>query len=69
MTQSFWLIWNERGHAPTVRHETKAGAKAEAERLARMNPGQQFHVMELVGTCRRVDVEWIYEIDPYEPPF
>lgn len=66
---NFWLIWNERGSTPTVRHETKASARAEAERLARMNPGQSFHVLELVGTCKRVDVEWTNEVDPLEPPF
>ncbi len=69
MSELFWLIWNERGGPPTVKHATKSEARAEAERLARMNPGQTFHLLQLVGTCRRVDVEWSNESDPFEPPF
>lgn len=67
--QVFWLIWNERGHAPTCKHQTRPSAVAEAERLARMNPGQSFHVLQLAGTCRKVDVEWSNVSDPFEPPF
>lgn len=56
--KEFWLVWNERGHAPTYKHDTLVSAKAEAERLARNNPGHSFHVLSLYGTCAKNDVLW-----------
>lgn len=46
---TFWMVWNEGGSSPRVKHETKVFAIHEAERLARMNPGQRFVVMEAVA--------------------
>ncbi len=63
----FWLVWNESGHAPTFKHDSEESARREAERLARNNPGQQFHVLQVVGTCQHKAVEW-HEYE-YEPPF
>lgn len=54
----FWMVWNERGHAPTYKHETELSAKTEAERLARLNPGHMFHVLERKGACKKIDVLW-----------
>lgn len=46
MAGGFYIIWNPHGaRPPKVRHATLAGAKAEAERLARENPGQEFYVL------------------------
>lgn len=55
---TFWLVWNEAHGAPRVKHNTSDSAKREAERLARLNPGQRFHVLESVATCERNDVTW-----------
>lgn len=41
----FWLVWCEDGGAPTVKHKDFALARAEAQRLARNNPGKHFVVM------------------------
>lgn len=50
----FWLVWNPNGHSPAYKHPSPERATAEAERLARVNPGQTFVVLESV--CgRRVD--------------
>lgn len=55
---AFWLVWNEEGSAPRHKHETEEGARKEAERLARKQPGSRFHVLALVGSCVKDDVRW-----------
>ena len=54
----FWMVWNEQGRNPTVKHDSKESAITEAERLARLNPGCEFHVLRLVDSCRLADVQW-----------
>lgn len=44
-------------HPPTFIHPSRGLAEAEAERLARENPGQCFHVCESVLAKRKVDIE------------
>ena len=41
----FWLVWNPNGRAPTQKHASADLAEKEAERLARMVPGQEFYVL------------------------
>lgn len=55
----FWLVWNPAGHSPTVAHATFASAKTEAARLAELHPGEVFHVVESIGSARKVSVEWV----------
>lgn len=57
----FWMVWAERGRCPTYKHETRASAEDEAERLAREHSGT-FHVLECVGTCERppVETKWTF---------
>ncbi|HBG32061.1 MAG TPA: hypothetical protein DDW98_15790, partial [Gammaproteobacteria bacterium] len=46
--------WNPNGRSPTFRHPSEQNAVTEAERLARLNPGETFIVLESVS-ARRVD--------------
>lgn len=67
----FWLVWNESGYPPRYRHDTEESAVREAERLARVNPGQNFYVLEavalrVVDAMQRVDLR--QEVN-FEPPF
>jgi len=67
--EKFWLVWNEQGSSPTLKHSTEKDAKGEAERLARSNPGQTFHVLTLVDSCRKHDVIWLSEAEKEDVPF
>lgn len=42
---SFWMVWNPQGNQPTYKHPTRDSAVAEAERLARKCPGDQFYIL------------------------
>lgn len=50
----FWFVWNPDGRNPQARHMSEQSAVNEAERLARLNPGETFVVLESV-CARRVD--------------
>lgn len=53
----FWMV---KGVGPTQhRHVTRADAECEAERLARLNPGERFFVLEAVTAHIRYDVHRI----------
>lgn len=65
----FWLVWNEKGRTLTYKHPSLASAKAEAERLARKQPGDTFHVLQCIGSCRKIDVEWTDHNRGGEIPF
>lgn len=46
--EPFWFVWNPQGHNPQHKHPTLDSALREAERLARINPGQTFIVLQSV---------------------
>ena len=56
--ETFWMVWNEGNRAPTVKHQSEEMAEKEAERLARVNPGQKFYVIQSVKVCSLRDVVW-----------
>lgn len=57
MKKTFWMVLGYG--TPTFRHETEESATREAERLASMNPGQTFTVLEAVKSCRKAEVVWV----------
>lgn len=42
----FFIVWNPAGDNPAMRHGTREKAQVEADRLARMNPGEEFYVLK-----------------------
>ena len=52
----FWMVLGSG--TPTYRHPSKATAVAEAERLASMNPGQEFAVLESLAVCKKTQILW-----------
>lgn len=45
----FFCIWRENGGIPIKRHKIRRLATLEAERLARLYPGNLFYILESVG--------------------
>lgn len=66
----FWMV---KGAGPaSAIHHSRGAAEAEAQRLARLHPGNEFFVMEAVAVHRKVDVERIvlrHDADYEELPF
>lgn len=68
----FWIVWNPAGRNPTFRHRSESAAVAEAERLARENPGQTFVVLQSVCARRTQTMECVdlsQPVDEREIPF
>jgi len=69
----FYVVWNPAHGKPTVRHARYDDAKHEAERLARMNPGEDFYILGslLLVHNRDVDVTRVVpaDADPTDLPF
>lgn len=49
MEETFWLVWNPSRGMPTVRHPSALSARKEAERLAVIQPGEAFYVLQAVA--------------------
>jgi hypothetical protein len=46
----YWVVWSPRSRRPPYfRHTSLDSAAAEAERLAALNPGRHFYVLQCVG--------------------
>jgi hypothetical protein len=60
----FWYVYNPLGKQwPTVRHSDERHANAEAERLAKANPGREFMVLEAKRFYRVESPVKIVELD------
>jgi len=46
-----YLVWNMSRGFPTCSHATIETAIKESERLAKLNPGETFHVMASIGAA------------------
>ncbi len=49
--KDFYAVWNLEMGPPRFQHHTFGDAMREAERLARTNPGQHFHVVGTMGVA------------------
>ena len=57
-SKKFWVVWRQDGARPTVRHNSRSSAVAEATRLAREYPGGEFVVFEAIGSAKTTNVLW-----------
>ena len=69
LKDSFFVVWNPERKAPIHRHSTIAHAQAEAERLARMAPGQTFIVLAPLLEVVRSDIVVTHYDTHEEVPF
>ena len=65
--EKFWMVWKENGSSPARQHTSQKSATEEAGRLARLEPGKRFVVLESMKFCT-IDnpIHW-YDTD--EIPF
>lgn len=57
--RTFWIVWSPTGSSPPrCRHADEPSARAEATRLAKLNPGAEFFVLAAIGKAQKVDVAW-----------
>lgn len=50
-SDTYWLVHNAASGPAQHEHLSKESAIIEAERLAALNPGKHFHVLESIGTA------------------
>lgn len=58
MESRIYCVFNPNVRAPRFAHASYDSAKAEAKRLAKLNPDQPFYVMESVGMAIKHDVSF-----------
>jgi hypothetical protein len=56
MATKYWMVHGNG--TPNYKHPSLHAAKLEAERLARMIPGQYFTVLEAVATVVKSELTW-----------
>lgn len=49
MIDAFYVIWNINHGLPKAQHASQDEAVREAERLARLHPGEKFYVLGALG--------------------
>lgn len=52
----FWMVLGNG--VPVYRHPSKHSAITEAERLAMLNPFNEFVVLESLAICKKTSVSW-----------
>jgi hypothetical protein len=64
----YYVVWAPEFGPPSRRHEFIGPAKSEAERLAKLNPGTKFHVLEAKGLAK-VEEPCVWSEAEYQIPF
>lgn len=63
--QKFWMVVGLG--VPYYKHTTEHSAATEAERLASLNPGEEFTVLESVASVKKSDMRWVTHEDVRDP--
>jgi hypothetical protein len=62
MPKIFWMVWLHDSPTTNHRHDSYPGAKKEADRIARLNPGKKVYVLEAMD-YRMVELPPIVTVD------
>lgn len=54
MSEKFWMVCGSF-NSPKYRHNSLDSATNEAERLAKLHPGEKFFVLEAVGVAQQTN--------------
>lgn len=65
----FWLVWSPQGNNPAHRHYTESDAERESRRLARLNPGKEFFVLQATKMSKYVEPIATIALADIEVPF
>lgn len=58
--ETFWMVLADNSPATHVRHANFSKAQSEAKRLASLNPGTRFWVLQSMGAAQRSEpVAWL----------
>lgn len=52
----FYVVWCPQSGPPSVQHRSSKSALAEAKRLAALNPGKEFFVLQAMRVAMKNDV-------------
>lgn len=55
----FWMVYGDGQYAPTVKHDSREKAETEAKRLARINAGIKFFVLQTISMAEKPDVTFV----------
>ena len=58
MDDKFWMVHSPTASPPIIRHQSWHDAREEAIRLASLNPGKKFYVLETAGVAIKQDVDF-----------
>lgn len=53
-----YYVWNPANRPPMFAHPTREAAEKEAERLAKLNPGEEFVVLRSIASVQHTSVTW-----------
>lgn len=53
--EKFWMVWNKDGVMRSGRHRFEFDAVSESKRLAKLNPGSEFFVLEATKVSKTTD--------------
>lgn len=54
----YWMVHGSQG-PPTYKHVSLQSARQEAERMAKLYPGELFVILESIAAVEKFDVLWM----------
>lgn len=65
----YYVVWSPSRTDPTKKHYTLSDAKREAGRLAHESPGEEYVVLQSLGSMKVESSKWTEHVEAEELPF